>query len=90
MKFTQGEWKFDKTTDEIFVKVEGKGSICEVFGETEAEAIANAELIAEAPKLKKRNDELVEALRKIKKIGSFDSTGTIGQAINKALKNNSK
>ena len=68
MKITDEKWEFGKTTDEIFVKVEGKGVICEVFGETEEEAIAYAELIAGTPKLNKRNKQLLTALRSAKKI----------------------
>lgn len=60
------EWESGKTTDEVFVKIKGtKSGICEVYGETEAEAREIAEFIAQAPETKKQRDELLEASKKL-------------------------
>ena len=55
-----------------------------------AEHPVNIAIRNENKTLKDQNAKLVEALREIKSIGGFDSTGKIGRAINQALQNNKK
>ena len=68
MKAIEKDWKPGKTTDEVYVQIKGTNKgICEVYGESETEALEIAEFIASAPKTKKQRDELLGLIKELYK-----------------------